>query len=79
MNVYLEDLGEPTHTLVPCWMPKPLPPRNQCTGCFAPAMDSGCQGKIDSHKTNLTTKLETGMLSIALKLMIVAFTLLGLM
>ena len=19
-----EDLGEPTHTLVPCWMPKPL-------------------------------------------------------
>ena len=24
------DLGEPTHTLVPCWMPKPLPPRNQC-------------------------------------------------
>ena len=28
------DLDEPsTHTLVPCWMPKPLPPRNQCTGC----------------------------------------------
>ena len=26
------DLGKPTHTLVPCWMPKPLPPRNQCTG-----------------------------------------------
>ena len=24
--------------LVPCWMPKPLPPRNQCTGCFAPAL-----------------------------------------
>ena len=25
-------MGKPTHTLVPCWMPKPLPPRNQCTG-----------------------------------------------
>ena len=32
------DFGEPTHTLVPCWMPKPLPPRNQCTGWFAPAL-----------------------------------------
>ena len=28
-------LGEPTHTLVAYCMPKPLPPRNQCTGCFA--------------------------------------------
>ena len=28
-------MGKPTHTLVPCWMPKPLPPRNQCTGWFA--------------------------------------------
>ena len=26
----------PTHTLVPCWMSKPLRPRNQCTSCFAP-------------------------------------------
>ena len=26
------DSGEPTlHTLAPYWMPKPLPPRNQCT------------------------------------------------
>ena len=33
---FLYDLGEPTHTLVPCWMPKPLPPRNRCTGWFAP-------------------------------------------
>ena len=32
----LVDLGEPTHILVSCWMPKPLPPRNQCTGCFTP-------------------------------------------
>ena len=32
------DLGESTHTLVPCWMPKPLPPRNQCTCCFAPTL-----------------------------------------
>jgi hypothetical protein len=31
-----EDLGVPTHTLVPCWTPKPLPPRNQCTGWYAP-------------------------------------------
>jgi hypothetical protein len=30
-----EDLGTPTYTLVPCWMPKPLPPKNQCTGWFA--------------------------------------------
>ena len=29
---------EPTHTLVPCWMPKTLSPRNECTGCFAPAV-----------------------------------------
>ena len=25
---YPHDLGKPTHTLVPCWMSKPLPPRN---------------------------------------------------
>ena len=25
---------KPTHTLVPCWMPKLLTPRNQCTGGF---------------------------------------------
>ena len=31
------DLGEPTHTLVSCRMPKPLPPRNHCTSCFAAA------------------------------------------
>ena len=31
------DLGEPTQTLVACWMPKPLPPRNQCTGRYTPA------------------------------------------
>ena len=29
--------GAPTHTLIPCWMPKPLPPGNQCTGWFAQA------------------------------------------
>ena len=34
------DLGEPTHTLIPCWMHDPLPPTNQCTGCFAPALSS---------------------------------------
>ena len=30
------DLGEPTHTTVLCWMPKPLP--NECTGWFARAI-----------------------------------------
>jgi hypothetical protein len=30
------DLGEPTHTLVPCRMSKPLPLRNQCKGWFDP-------------------------------------------
>ena len=34
LNLYL---GELTHTLVPCWTPKPLPLRNQCTSWFAPA------------------------------------------
>ena len=29
--------GEPTHTSVPCWINATLPPRNQCTECFAPA------------------------------------------
>ena len=28
-------LGEPTHTFAPFWMPKSLPPRYECTGCFA--------------------------------------------
>ena len=32
------DLGKPTYTLIPCWIPKPLPPRNQCTGWFAPGL-----------------------------------------
>ena len=32
------DLGEKTHTLIPCWMPKPLPSKNQCTGWFAPTL-----------------------------------------
>ena len=34
------DLGERTHTLVSCWMPKPLPPKNQCTGWFTPALET---------------------------------------
>ena len=32
--VYL-DLSKPTYALVPCWMPKPSPIRNECTGWFA--------------------------------------------
>ena len=31
------DLGKPTHTPIPCWMPKPLPPRNECMCWFAQA------------------------------------------
>ena len=31
------DLSEPTRTLVPCWMPKPLPPKTKFTCWFAPA------------------------------------------
>jgi hypothetical protein len=34
--------AKPTQTLVPYWMPKPLPPRNQCTGWFATAMFRIC-------------------------------------
>lgn len=36
MATTLHDLGKPNHTCVPCWMPKPLTPRNECIGCFAP-------------------------------------------
>ena len=36
-----ENLGEPTHTHVPCWMPKPLPSRTQCTSWFAPTVTRG--------------------------------------
>jgi len=39
-------LGEPTHTFVLCWMPKPLPPRNRCTGWFTPAGDKVGGGYI---------------------------------
>ena len=38
------DLGKPTHTLVPCWMLKPLPSRNQCTICFALVLNPCLQG-----------------------------------
>ena len=30
--------GEPTHTLVPCWMTAALPPKYNCTGCFTRAI-----------------------------------------
>ena len=36
LRIPLTYLGEPTHTLIPCWMPKSLLQRNQCTGWFAP-------------------------------------------
>ena len=45
------NLGEPTHTLVPCWMPKPLPPRNQCTCCFAPS----CEPALNHRNTKYCT------------------------
>ena len=37
----MEDFSEPTYILVFCWMPKPLPPRDECTGCFAPTPMEG--------------------------------------
>jgi hypothetical protein len=37
-EMFVDDLGKRTHTLVPCWMIVALPPRNECTGCFAPTM-----------------------------------------
>ena len=39
----LSSSGESTHTLVPCWMIAILPPRNQCMGCFAPALSGSIQ------------------------------------
>ena len=30
----------------PCWMPKPSPPRNECTGCFAPALGNRCRSTL---------------------------------
>ena len=38
------DLGKPTHTLVPRWMYKPLPPTYQCTCSFTPALQPCLQG-----------------------------------
>ena len=32
------DLGEPTHTLILCWMSIPLPPKNESMDCFTPAV-----------------------------------------
>ena len=37
-SMVVGDLGEPTHTHVPCWVPKPLPPRIECMGCLAPTI-----------------------------------------
>jgi hypothetical protein len=39
-NTTTLDLGKPTYTLVPCWIPKPLPPRNQCMGWFVPTYNT---------------------------------------
>ena len=35
--ILLQDLGEPTHTLVPCWMPKTLASKEQVYGLFRPS------------------------------------------
>ena len=53
----LEELGEPTHTLVPCWMPRPLPPRNQCAGCFAPAV---LEGHFHAHALTTVVTMDQG-------------------
>ena len=41
IRLLIEELDKPTHTLVPCWMIVALPPRNECMGCFTPAMFEG--------------------------------------
>ena len=35
------DLRTPTHRHVPCWIPKPLPPRHQCTSCLPQPREVG--------------------------------------
>ena len=40
-EVRVVDLGKTTHTIIPCCMPKLLPPRNHCAGWFAPAWVTG--------------------------------------
>ena len=40
-SVFHVGLGEPPHTLVPRWMPRPLPPRNQCKGWSASTVSCG--------------------------------------
>ena len=49
LNVCIKGEGEPTHTMVPCWMTATLPPRNQCMVCFATAVPNvkDCPGKIE--------------------------------
>ena len=61
----LTDLGELSHTLVPYWMPKPLPPRNECTGCFAPVPLTPPHCKIIDayHTSNHELTIEIGQSS----------------
>ena len=47
------DSGEPTHTLVPCWMPKSLSPKNHYTSWFIPAYEvTHFIGGINFHPNN---------------------------
>ena len=39
-------VNQPTH-FVPCWMPKPFPPRSQCAGRFAPTRLKGHWGGLN--------------------------------
>ena len=52
-----DDLDKPTHTLGPCWMPKPLPSGNQCTGWFAPAPEHGMRWDNSRCHCKITPKI----------------------
>ena len=68
-----EDLGEPTHTLVPCWMPKPLPPRNQCTGWFAPTVREDVSKCISLQLKRVTKSLTESCLRRLLGIILLIF------
>ena len=46
-------MGEPTHTLVHRWMPKPLPPRKQCMGWYAPTQLSHYTARMQQSPSRI--------------------------
>jgi hypothetical protein len=50
--------GKPSHTMVPCWMTTTLPPpRNPCTGCFAPTPGKPPSSFASSTQSTKKTQL----------------------